>query len=124
MLVPVISEGKGDRVLKVLGLILMIVILMQIMESEFKIPVHKYLKSTIGESRFFGLLFLLIPGLPMVWMGIREHMRGVFQYIEPETGRVKTKRHAHSFYFINVYYWGALFSMLGLYLIYLETKSY
>ena len=115
----VIWKDKGIWFIYLLGLVLAINMLIDLLlDKQFGIPVRRLIRETVGSERFFGILLLFLPGIPMIVLGFRKSLEGVQRVLEPETGRIVLRRPAHTLYFVNVYYWGAVASIVGLALIF------
>lgn len=119
--VILIWTGKGIWVLFLWGIVGAIPILIDfLVDKQLGIPLLRYIFETVGPTRFFGILILMLPGIPMIALGVRrKQLDGIQRVIHHPDNRFLPRRPAHTLYHINVFYWGVLASVLGIALLFL-----
>lgn len=112
-----IWRGRGLWVLWSLGVVMGLLIAGVVVQKELGYPVMAAIDQRLGLARFMGLLLILLSGLPLLALAASAYRVGPLRYVEPESGRVLVRRPEHTFYFVNVFWYGLLICAAGLVLL-------
>ena len=69
------------------------------------------------------LVAFLVAGAIVWFLGRYLNDKGTRRLIDPETNQEVTLKSNHSFFFIPMQYWGAIFVVLGIVLQFVEIKE-
>ena len=76
------------------------------------IPVVNYLFA-FGRGLPIGGALAGVVGVPCLVMGLRNNRSAPVPMFEPESGRTVLRRARHTFWFIEMQYWGGAFIVAG-----------